>query len=70
MEERRESEERRRRDAIVEPLFGGLEDADGQPEQEKSTPESVSGSRGASSSSRRWWLFALAASFLVWWFLR
>ena len=68
MEERRDSEERRRRDAIVEPLFGGLEEADEGALEEESAPESVDGSRGASFLSRLLWLFAFA-SLLVWWLL-
>ena len=68
MEEQRDPEERRRRDAIVEPLFGGLEDADAEAEHEKNAPESVAGSRGASFPARLWWLLALV-SLLAWWLL-
>lgn len=68
MEERRDSEERRRRDAIVEPLFGGLKGADEGTLEEESAPESVDRSRGASFLSRLFWLFAFA-SLLVWWLL-
>ena len=68
MEERREPQERRRRDSLVEPLFGGLEGADDGSEQKESAPESVDGSQGASSRARLLWLLALA-SLLAWWLL-
>ena len=68
MEEQRGSEERQRRDSLVEPLFGGLEGADEGSAQKESAPESVDGSQGASSRARFLWLLALA-SLLAWWLL-
>jgi len=68
MKDERGSGERRRRDSLVEPLFGGLEGADEGLEQKESAPESVEGSRGALSLARLVWLLALA-SLLAWWLL-
>jgi len=65
MEEER-GEDRRRRDSIVEPLFGGLEGAEEETGQKESAPESVEGSRGALSLARLLWLLALA-SLVAWW---
>jgi len=60
--------ERRRRDSLVEPLFGGLEGADEGSAQKESAPSSSDGSRGVLSRARLLWLVALA-SLLAWWLL-
>jgi len=67
MEEQRGEEDRRRRDSIVEPIFGGLEGADEGAVQKKSAPESIE-PWGASSLVRLFWLLALA-SLVAWWLL-
>jgi len=66
MGEERGTEDRRRRDSIVEPLFGGLEGADEGTAKKESAPESIE-PRGASSLLRLFWLLAVA-SLVVWWF--
>jgi hypothetical protein len=68
MEERGDSSGRRRRDELVEPLFGGLKDADPEAGHKESAPASVAGTRGALSPARLCGLLALAA-LLAWWLL-
>jgi hypothetical protein len=66
MKEPRESSGSRRRDHLVEPLFGALGKADEEARHKESAPESVAGPRGASKRAWLWGLVPLAWLLVRW----